>query len=582
MNKQLLSSLVCFACSPAIFAAPLFNVTSSGTEAQISIELCLNGTGHLSCQQFTVSSLNLNITTTIPNRTYTAAGIRVLTPGYIPTGCTSNNNGNCLFSVSNTTAASIPVISSACPSQANDLIAFSPAVVKVNNPTGGSPNPAQQVSVNMTMCNSLGQPLIPSASNPLHVAFYGAPNGAITPVTITSHSGLVTFTYSGQTFPNNILINAWINDPTNNGYALGQTQILQKNPLPCHYQSNFYEIPLHSTLPDALTIKADVGYSTSSPLSTLKTFALDTGSLGVVVPESELPKNSDVIGPGPQGVTYYDSSGNTYSGNYYLAPVRIQTDTTTVVTQPIMVLGINKAYCSGPRSATCNQSPPTPTLHYLGVGFDRSGTTPPNSTLQDLISTPASNAFLHITNASNGTDVTPGYTLYPSASSATAGLRLGIDPSSVSNFALFDLTPSTTVPGDFLTEYGCYGFTNTTPPAQFCGTLLLDIGISEMFIDLPRAQWPAGTYDGNNKVPEIIPPFNMSIVAGTANQMTYTFDAVQSCPSPTGPNAVAPCYVQWENSTATGQIFVNTGRRALYKYHYLYQGQCGQVGFEAY
>ncbi len=81
---------------------------------------------------------------------------------------------------------------------------------------------------------------------------------------------------------------------------------------------------------------------------------------------------------------------------------------------------------------------------------------------------------------------------------------------------------------------------------QFCGTLLLDVGISEMFISLPRSQWPVGTHDSNDKVPQTIPPINMSIIAGTSNQMSYTFDAVQSCPASTGPNAVAPCYVQWK------------------------------------
>jgi hypothetical protein len=247
-----------------------------------------------------------------------------------------------------------------------------------------------------------------------------------------------------------------------------------------------------------------------------------------------------------------------------------------------MVLAINRAYCSGPRAATCNLSPPTLNFHYLGIGFNRPGSVPPDSNLQDLIHTPAANAFLHLTNASNGIDVTPGYSLYPSSGSSTAGLRLGINAATAASHLLFNLTPDSTVPGDFLTEYGCYGFTNTSPAVQFCGTLLLDIGIQEMFLDLPKAQWPAGTFDSDNKVPVTIPPINMSIIAGTANQMSYTFDVVQSCPASTGPNAVAPCYVQWSDSTATGLISVNTGRRALFQNHYFYQGQCGQIGFEQY
>jgi hypothetical protein len=581
--KRILACIILYsACCPTVFAAPLFSITSTGPATQISFELCLNGPGHLSCQTFSTSALNLNIKTTIPNHTYSMAGIKILTPGYLPTGC-NMTNGFCIFTVSDTAAASIPVISGTCPSQTNDLIVFSPVASTVNNPTGGTPNASQQFSINMTMCNSLGQPLIPSTSNPLHVTIYGAPNGAISPVTMNSSSGLVTFTYSGQSFKNNILVNAWITDTTTkNGVALGQTQILQQNPLACNYQNTYYEIPLTQTLPDALQIQADVGYSTSSPMTTLKTFSLDTGSLGVIVPAAELPSNADVIGPGPAGVTYYDSSGKTYSGNYYLAPVRIQTDTATVVTQPIMVLAINKAYCSGPRAATCQLAPPAPDLRYMGVGFNRPGSTPPDSTLQDLIHTPAANAFLHITNNYNGVDVAPGYVFYPSASSSTTGLRLGVDSATASSYQQFNLTPNSAVPGDFLTEYGCFGFTSTTPAVQFCGTLLLDIGIAEMFIDLPRAEWPAGTHDSDDMVPQTMPPINMSIVAGTSSQMHYTFDAVQSCPASTGPNAVAPCYVQWEDSTSSGLASVNTGRRALYGYHYYYQGQCGQVGFESY
>lgn len=584
MIMRILFCILFFVYCPTIFAGALFNVSTTGPAAQISMTLCLNGKAAISCQNYTTSALNLSITTTIPNHTYPNVGIKINTPGFMPTGCSMSSNGYCLFTVSNTAAATIPVTSTSCQGMTNDLIVFSPVATKVNNPTGGTPTASQQFSINMTMCNSQGKPLIPSSNNPIHVNVYGAPNGAISPTSIISSIGLVTFTYSGQTFPNNILINAWINDTTNNGVALGQTQVLQQNPLACQYGTNFYEIPLTQSLPDALQIQADVGYSTTSPTTTLKTFSLDTGSLGVIVPLAELAQNADVIGPGPAGVTYYDSSGNTYSGHYYLAPLRIQTNTDTVATQPIMVLAIDKAFCSGPRTPTCNTHPPTPDLRYIGVGFNRPGSVPPDSTLQNLIRTPAANAFLHINNANNGIDVTPGYYIYPSAMSPTVGLRLGFNAATAASHQIFDLTPDPAVPGDFLTEYGCYAFTNTTPPVQFCGTLLLDIGISEMFLDLPRAQWPAGTFDINDKdkVPLTIPPFNMSIVAGTANQMSYTFDVVQSCPAPGSPNAVAPCYVQWSDTTASGLISVNTGRRALYKNHYFYQGQCGQVGFEQY
>ena len=85
----------------------LFNVSATGTPAQVSITLCLNGTGPLSCQYYNVSALTLSILTTIPNHTYSFAGIKINTPGFTPQGCTPISNGYCLFSVSYATPARI-------------------------------------------------------------------------------------------------------------------------------------------------------------------------------------------------------------------------------------------------------------------------------------------------------------------------------------------------------------------------------------------------------------------------------------------------------------------------------------------
>ena len=50
------------------FATPglLFDVTATGTPANVSLTLCLNGKGILSCQNYTVSALNLTITSYTP------------------------------------------------------------------------------------------------------------------------------------------------------------------------------------------------------------------------------------------------------------------------------------------------------------------------------------------------------------------------------------------------------------------------------------------------------------------------------------------------------------------------------------
>ena len=92
----------------AVYSGALFNITATGgAPGAISLVLCLNGKGPLSCQNYTVENINLSILTTIPNHNYASAGIKINTPGYKISGCTMIDNGYCLFSVNNTSAASI-------------------------------------------------------------------------------------------------------------------------------------------------------------------------------------------------------------------------------------------------------------------------------------------------------------------------------------------------------------------------------------------------------------------------------------------------------------------------------------------
>jgi hypothetical protein len=90
----------------------LFNVSATGnpTASPISITLCLNGKGPLSCQTYTVTKPYLTIRTTIPNHTYPIVGIKINSPNVRASdliGCTPYPNGLCLFSVSNTQPANI-------------------------------------------------------------------------------------------------------------------------------------------------------------------------------------------------------------------------------------------------------------------------------------------------------------------------------------------------------------------------------------------------------------------------------------------------------------------------------------------
>lgn len=84
-------ALVSFMCNSSFAAAPttgsFFNITTVGP--------------------------SLIITTNTGNKTYTAAGIKINTVGYIfpvPGQCTKTPSGFCLFQVSNTTPAIITIV----------------------------------------------------------------------------------------------------------------------------------------------------------------------------------------------------------------------------------------------------------------------------------------------------------------------------------------------------------------------------------------------------------------------------------------------------------------------------------------
>src|SRR5579871_4673250 len=86
-----------------------FNVIAGGVPANLSVILCLDGNAPLSCQNYPITALSLSINSTVPNHTYPNAGIKVNTSGYTLAGCTLNSQGYCLFSVSDTTAATISI-----------------------------------------------------------------------------------------------------------------------------------------------------------------------------------------------------------------------------------------------------------------------------------------------------------------------------------------------------------------------------------------------------------------------------------------------------------------------------------------
>ena len=92
----------------------LFNVSATGTPANINLTLCLNGKRAFSCQNYNVSALTLSIITTIRNHHYPFAGIKINTTGYtlanLGLDCAPSSSEYCLFAVSDTTPKNLVIV----------------------------------------------------------------------------------------------------------------------------------------------------------------------------------------------------------------------------------------------------------------------------------------------------------------------------------------------------------------------------------------------------------------------------------------------------------------------------------------
>lgn len=447
-------------------------------------------------------------------------------------------------------------------------IFFDPAVPALPNPTEISQTPVPtEIKVDLHAFDAAGNPIEPSEDKPMTVNVYGAPDGLLSPTSTTITSGnSVTFSYSGGFFSNPILLNASMPDGMG-GQALGSTLIVPANEPECVASDQTYSVPLicegsddcfDDSVTHGLKIKATVGHA-SPNASAFVDFAIDTGSLGVIVPIGEL--GPDAVGPGGRGVKFYDSSGNTYFGSYYLATVNFQiSGDTSIQTHPIKVLAIDAAGCA-PGYPSCMT--PSPDLHYVGVGFDRNSTTG-----DDFFDSPANNAFLQLNDAAGGSDIRQGYVL--SGNGVTLGLA------DISAFSTTPLTENMTVPGDWESVPGCFSFPDISGAPQFCGKALLDIGISEMFLDLPKDQRPAEAIDPMHE-DQVKPETKMSILFGTQPSMVaMSYEFTYAPPSPT-PGDTSPTSIRWIDKPDT---FVNTGRRVLFGHDYLFDARCGQVGFQ--
>lgn len=288
----------------------LFNVTDSGAAGQVNINLCLNGKGPISCQNFNVSALTLNICA-VPTHTYSQAGIKVNTPGYavanLGATCEPIGNGYCLFSVSNTTCKQLTL-------QNTNILTLSPPSL-----------PAGQLSTpyNATISATGGvEPYtfaVTSGSLPLGLALNSS-TGVISGTPTSDGTYAFTITASDT--------NSSVTGSMAYSIVISGSLTVSPSSLPAGQLSTAYNATISAsggvgpytfavtsgTLPAGLTLNSTTGVISGTPtiigiynftITSTDTNSSDTGSRGYsVVVSSSLTVNPNTLPAGQLSTAY--------------------------------------------------------------------------------------------------------------------------------------------------------------------------------------------------------------------------------------------------------------------------------------
>jgi hypothetical protein len=274
-------------------------------------------------------------------------------------------------------------------------------------------------------------------------------------------------------------------------------------------------------------------------------YTVDTGSVGTVVPASEVPN----IPPGsPTASLTYSSSGLQLTGVWATVPVSFPQavnaaggNVAAQATVPVLAVTSSSCTGSGVNSGKCTGAIP----HMLGVGFGR-GTTVQNS--------PVYNPLLNLAEMVAGT-MRRGYII------GRAGLSLGLTSSNVTGaWKMQPLTnagaPAAGTHNDWTTAAG--GF-QVGSGATLSGTALIDTGLLDMIIE--DASLPtSGTVAAGTPMTIMLGNLSYSFKVGDGGAQT-----------PTSVNYAPPSH----------GTYVNTGLRALGHYDLLFDADGGSLGLRA-
>lgn len=286
---------------------------------------------------------------------------------------------------------------------------------------------------------------------------------------------------------------------------------------------------------------------------------MDTGSTGVVVSATSIPNFAQLPQIGP-GTLTYSSSGRIEKGVWVTTPLSISgVGDARVTTRPIPVLAVTEIACTK-TARNCRPRLNPRGIGMIGIGFARQ---------QDAQSqgTPDHNPFLNVQGM--GTADQPG-ALRRGYVVSRRGVQVGLDAAGAAGFTYVKLEKSPTYP-DWSAAPVCISVAGRTPPA--CGTMLMDTGVTAMYLRVPQDQLTGHTTPNARGRPVLNPGTSVALSMPGAAGVGYSFDAGDTA------NPVAPLSVVLVHSDTNPGPFVNTSVRFLNGFDYLYDADGGHVGF---
>jgi hypothetical protein len=297
-------------------------------------------------------------------------------------------------------------------------------------------------------------------------------------------------------------------------------------------------------LDTTLKVMLDFGTGVRHP------FVVDTGSVGIVVPEGELPRS---VKKAAAGSIRYTSSGLVVEG-FWTEPIDVKLDVSGAIAH-VSVFAATSSACVKPSTNACRLGS---LPHMMGIGFGR----------PDSYASPDRNPLIQIKNLPRGTPLNYRIT--------HSGIELGIrDGSKIEGMRIMRLTSFTRhgLSEQPVTDYRTpTGAISMNDGRQQQTSILIDTGLTDALIALENGE-PSGCVP----LPRT-PGANCNVNDGTKFALLMLDGAAKLSFTVGDGGKTTPSSAHWIHLSPREGNFINTGIRSLARFDIFYDYTNGIFG----